>query len=98
MMKVRVTKFDIAEQPHVQSGTWDTHVAGHANAKSLPVGYWLEGYLLAPVSVGFPIVVFRTTRNGIDACGLFESSAVKHVAGDRVETANSVYRVERAAN
>ncbi len=89
-----MTKCDLAEQPDVESGTWDTHVAGRINAKSLPVGYWLEGYLLAPVSVGDPIVVFRTSRNGTDACGLFTSSVVKHVAAERVETANSVYRIE----
>lgn len=61
---------------------------------SLPVDYWLTGRLLGDIAVGQPVVVYRDTRNGVKADGIFQSSPVVEVTRDSFMTKNSVYDYE----
>ena len=64
----------------------------------LPVGYVVEGILLAPVSEGEPIYMMRTMRRGEVMFGLFTSPPVVAVVPDgpafAIATASSWYRLE----
>jgi hypothetical protein len=66
--------------------------------ESLPVAYELEGELLAPVVVGYPLVIQRTVRNGVVCEGQFTSSPVREIGPDWVRTDNSVYQVKVMAD
>lgn len=94
MPHIRLSKIGIPESPLVSPGNWSTYREGEANSASLPLGYWLEGDLVAPIRVGDRVTVRRTNRNGKNVAGLFVSSAVVVYDGLRLETANSIYRVE----
>lgn len=76
------------------AGQWSTYREGDANASSLPLGYWVEGDLVAPIRVGDRVVVRRSVRNGKCVPGLFWSSPVVSWDGQRLETPNSIYRIE----
>lgn len=91
---VRLRKLiEIAEgAPSLTWQDWDP--ARESQTHSLPVAYELEGWLLLPIEIGRPIMVLRTARNGVEQLGEFTSSVVHELRGDRVRTANSVYRVE----
>ncbi|XHR27227.1 MAG: hypothetical protein ACFUZC_14900 [Chthoniobacteraceae bacterium] len=97
-MKVRVTKLAAAPNAIVETAEWREYKLGEANAKSLPVDYELTGELLAPPRIGEGLMVFRETRNGVRAEGLFTTSPI--VEGEkcgealRLVTGNSVYLLE----
>lgn len=93
-MKIRLTKTGIPEAAVVESGTWSSHVPGRSNSASLPLGYWLEGFLVSPLVIGSPISVYRTNRNGVECDGIFRSSKVTRIESECVGTENSVYRIE----
>ena len=92
---VRISKVSSVKNPVAESGSWENWIPGSLeNTGSLPVDYELEGVLLAPLIVGGRIQAYRTSRNGIKADGLFESTAIVRIRkGSLVETINSVYRV-----
>ena len=106
MPKVRVTKLGPVDSPDIQTAKPEEYVHGEANPKSPPTGYWLEGELMSPITVGKPICVWRTIRNGVRVDGLFTSSRVVHITAvydatrptlaptqEFVYTHNSIYRV-----
>jgi hypothetical protein len=58
----------------------------------------LEGVLLAAVEVGESIRVHRKFRNGIKVDGVFVSSPVLDVHGNRVTTLSSIYQIDVLAD
>lgn len=95
MAHVRITKIGIPESPAVSPGAWSTYPEGSPSSiSSLPLGYWIEGDLVAPIQVGQSVAVRRSVRNGKHVPGLFWTSPVVAWDGQRLETANSLYRVE----
>ena len=91
---IRLTKIAAAPSPRTPSATSDTYLYGGENLLSLPVEYWLEGILLAPPQIGESLQVDRRIRNGVTACGFFESTPITAIDGDRVTTLNSIYLIE----
>ena len=65
---------------------------------SPPVGYWVTGRLLFPVTIGQPIYIDRDCRNGVKTEGSFGSSSVVSIGhtpdGLVCVTRNSVYLLE----
>lgn len=61
---------------------------------ALPVNYWIHGYLMNPIAVGTPIEVLRTVRNGVETNGIFLSSPISKIDGDKLHTSNSIWQIE----
>jgi hypothetical protein len=93
---VRITKRKTANNPVTESAKSEEYVYGEINALSLPVDYWLEGYLEAPIIPGHPVLVDRRVRNGVNVFGHFESTPVVGYSKDHFTTLNSVYSIEAA--
>jgi hypothetical protein len=74
-------------RPIYSPGAW-------SNILSLPVAYWMEGYLLADVVKRDCIRLDRRVRDGVVVRGVFTSTKICAVNEDEVTTYNSVYRVE----
>lgn len=96
--RVRVAKVGIVENPSYRTPEWSEYEFGERNAGvSVPLNYWLEGQLVWEPKVGDHMLVDRSSRNGIELPGLFETSpvtAVESVGSQlRVSTRNSVYMV-----
>jgi hypothetical protein len=92
---VRISKLSASQDPEVQTPTSEEYdvLKGHA-AISLPVDYWLEGYLLQEPEVGKSVLVQREVRNGLKVSGMFVSTEVVKVSEDTFETLNSIYKIE----
>lgn len=58
---------------------------------NIPIGYFVEGYLLSSVEVGKPVEIERLNRNGVDKYGYFRTSLVQSVEGNLIVTNNSTY-------
>ncbi len=81
--------------PYARAGSWDNYPPGATHeGVSLPVDYEIVGALISPIRLGRPILVERFVRNGVSALGVFQSTPVVSMVGVRVETRNSVYRIE----
>jgi len=94
MSSVRIEKIAAVPEPVVPPGDPATYGYGVVNSEaSLPIGYWLCGTFRSEPAVGERMVVDRNVRNGIVRKGVFTSSVVVRIEGDRVCTANSVYHV-----
>ena len=75
--------------PIYSPGAW-------SNILSLPVAYWMEGFLLADVLKRDCIRLNRRVRDGVVVRGVFTSTKICAVNEDEVTTYNSVYRLELA--
>ncbi len=64
------------------------------HSKALPEAYTLDGVLLSDVAIGRAIKVWRHIRNGVESLGLFTSSPVVKIEGDKLHTNNSIWRLE----
>lgn len=91
---VRVTKIDKTENALHETSSREEWQHGQKNLKSPFVGYWLEGNLLTPMSVGGVLWVDRKVRNGESVEGYFRSSPIIKIDGKEVHTNNSVYLVD----
>ena len=89
---VRITKYAAKRlvRPQGVSGASYFHTAVH----SLPVDYWIEGWLLISPAPSARVTVLRTNRNGNRTLGVFITTTVSAVNGDYFTTENSVYRLE----
>jgi hypothetical protein len=76
-------------RPIYSPGAWN-------NILSLPVAYWMEGFLLDDVMKRDFIRLDRRVRDGKVVRGIFTSTKVCAVTEDEVTTFNSVYRLELA--
>lgn len=96
-MRVRLTKYALATKAEHPSARFTEYRPGEFNAGvSVPVDFWVEGYLLAPLKVGEQVVMRRDTRNGVKVDGIFTSSEVMRVTPDGFQTLNSIYRIRPA--
>ena len=95
MNKVKITKIAISDNPEVDTPCMKDYKAGQDNGNvSLPVEYWIEGYLMNEPKIGTSVLVNRTSRNGVDCAGIFTTSQVTKILEDGFETLNSIYKVE----
>ncbi len=60
---------------------------------ALPIGYWMEGYLLRDIIKGGTIRLDRRKRHGVPCRDLFGSTRIWRVSAPIITTLNSVYRV-----
>jgi hypothetical protein len=91
---VRITKLraypggaPACPRPIYSPGAW-------SNILSLPVAYWMEGYLLVDVVERDFIRLDRRVRDGVVVRGIFTSTKICAIDDDEVATYNSVYRLE----
>ena len=92
---VRLTKLRASPKPVSPPGNWGEYKLGQStNTTSLPVNYTLTGLLLVPPRIGGKVKVLRTTRNGIEVPGVFESTEVVEIGEDGFTTLNSDYLVK----
>ena len=95
MKKVKITKLGAVENPVYPTPNYNEYKQGEDNGNvSLPVEYWLEGYLLNEPTVGSSVLVQRTSRNGVNCVGSFFTSKVTKITDTGFETQNSVYQVD----
>ena len=92
---IHLRKLAVAPDALLPAAAWSEIKLGQLgpSGQSLPVAYEIEGELLAPIVVGSSITVRRTVRNGERVEGLFISSPVTAILGDRILTSNSVYKI-----
>lgn len=62
---------------------------------SLPVSYWMEGWLKTDLQVRGRIHLDRRVRQGIICQGEFSSSHIVALKGDLIITHNSVWQLRR---
>lgn len=97
---VGLVKIRAVDAPEMPPGDPTTYPYGQRceTGHSLPVGYELEGWLLAPPVVGRCVEILRCSRNGVARLGVFRSTPVTLVRGDTFHTGNSVYRLVEVTN
>lgn len=94
-LKVKISKMTHLEDALCDAPPIHDYLMGENNGNvSLPIDYWLEGYLTEDLSVGKSVVVSRTNRNGVEIGGLFTTSTVTEITNDGFKTLNSVYKLE----
>lgn len=94
-LKVKISKVAHLEDALHDAPPIHDYVAGEDNGNvSLPVEYYLEGFMNEAPTVGRPLVVLRTSRNGVEIGGLFTTSTVTEITKDGFKTLNSVYKLE----
>ena len=93
---IRLCKTGTANNPVCAPGDAATYRYGAlANDDSLPVDYWLIGWLLCPPATGEPVRVLRVGRNGVACPGYFVSTDVMEVlSASEFLTMNSIYHWE----
>ena len=92
---VKISKISSSEDPKYPTPSNEDYEALKDDALlSLPVDYWIEGYLFQEIEVGKSVVVEREIRNGIKISGTFITSPVVKITEDGFETANSIYKME----
>jgi hypothetical protein len=99
---IRMVKTSRSANPKAESGDPATFVAGDSNqGVSLPVQYFLEGFVFAAPEIGKQFRVLRTKRNNIAALGVTDTSPVVGVAHNSekliLETQNSFYEITHVA-
>ena len=92
---IRLTKIKPAENASYPTPDWDNYEHGDLNRNSsLPVDYWVEGYLINPPKIGESVKIEREIRNGEKVYGFMVTSPVTKIDGDFFETLNSIYKIE----
>jgi len=95
--RVHMKKVGIADDPLVTTADMKDYKFGSMNVQeSLPVSYWLEGFLTSKPTVGEPLSLLRTNRNGVETLGLPMTSFLKDISEikdgcQKIVTENSVY-------
>ena len=78
-----------------EPGSPATYAYGAINSDvSVPIDYWLIGWLVLPPQVGEPLRILRIVRDGIIFPGHFVSTLVMEIYGHEIHTMNSIYRLE----
>lgn len=92
---VRITKLAVCADPEFPTPSLEDYELGKINANmSIPLDYWLEGYLISEPEVGKSVVVDREVRCGVKTPGIFTSSIVTAITDTGFKTLNSVYNLE----
>ena len=93
--KVKISKLIHLDDAVHDAPSMNEYVVGRSNGNvSLPVDYWIEGYLTDLPTVGRSVLVNRTNRNGVEVSGIFKTSTVTEITDDGFKTLNSVYKLE----
>ena len=91
---IRLTKINSVSNPITESSSIKEYNFGGINSKSLPIDYWLEGYLEEDIKVGTEIHLDRRIRNNVKIPGYFLSTTVQKIENDLIFTMNSIYRIQ----
>lgn len=93
--RVKIKKIGVATEALSPTPKLENYQPGKDNgAVSLPVEYYVEGYLIKKITFGESVVVDRYARNGIPATGTFISSPVVDFDSTTFTTYNSIYSIE----
>ena len=65
------------------------------NHLSTPIDIRLEGFLVASIRKGQPILLDRRVRDGVIARGIFTTSLICSLRENEIHTCNSVYVISR---
>jgi len=91
----RISKLAPVTDPEYPTPSMEDYETGKLNGNvSIPVDYWIEGYLTDEPEVGKPVVVDRVNRCGVKMPGIFTSSIVTEITDTGFKTLNSVYNLE----
>jgi hypothetical protein len=94
--KIEIKKLSPVENPLAPTPEFKDYKVGEDNGEvSLPVEYVAEGILEADIEVGKSVRMLRTKRNGVMTPGLFSTSPIQKIEGDKLYTQNSVYVVKQ---
>jgi hypothetical protein len=92
---IRLTKIKASENPEYATPHWNSYKQGVVNkGTSIPIDYWVEGFLINPLKVGESAMIQRTVRNGVEVSGFMTTSEIIEINGDIFETLNSIYKIE----
>jgi hypothetical protein len=92
---IRLQKLAATDVALYEPGLPGEYVPGTINPDvSLPLDYWLIGWLVLPPKVGEAVMVLRIVRNGIVFPGHFATTPVTEIRGQEFLTVNSIYRWE----
>lgn len=93
---IKITKLKPSRNPIAPTPNKKDYVPGEDNGfVSLPVDYTAEGYLLEDVQIGKPVLIERHKRNGVESLGFMNTSRIKKITGNKLETENSIYLIEK---
>lgn len=93
---IKITKLKACKNPKVETPDKKDYIPGQDNGNvSLPAEYTVEGYLLNDVKIGQIIMIDRVKRNDIETPGLMNTSKITKINGNRIETQNSIYKIEK---
>jgi len=99
MKKIKLSKVSAVKQPVVPTPDSKDYIFGTINDNvSLPLDYWVEGYLMNEVVLGQAVLVNRTNRNGVECSGVLQTSEVTKITKKGFNTQNSVYVLEEINN
>jgi hypothetical protein len=92
---IKITKIKAVENARHASASMADYEFGQDNmGLSLPIDYYVEGYLKREIKVGQSVIVERISRNGIKSLGIFSTSEVTEVFEGGFKTLNSVYKFD----
>lgn len=102
--RVRISKLSPVDDPKFTTPSSDDYnsLRGEVDM-TLPIDYWVEGYLVREPQIGESVIVNRDVRNGIKVSGIFMTSAVVEISVNLskfeptetiFKTQNSIYRME----
>lgn len=92
---IKLTKIKASDNPEYPTPHWNAYKHGGVNkGTSIPVDYWVEGYLIKPIEVGQSVAIDRTVRNGEKISGIMVTSKIIEINGDILQTLNSIYKIE----
>jgi len=92
---VKITKIRASEYPEYATPNWQDYEVGKINGNmSLPIDYYLEGYLLKDIELNQSVLVERISRNGEKIGGFFSTSLVTEIFEGGFKTLNSVYKMD----
>lgn len=96
---VRISKISPSEDPKFQTPSFDDYnsLKGEVDL-TLPVDYWIEGYLTQEPCIGKPVLVEREVRNGVKIGGLFITSEVTEVSVnfDKFESTETIFKTQNS--
>lgn len=94
---IRLKKIGLSGDSYaLPAAKWDSYVHGtlQNEGESLPIEYEIEGQLLGEIKVGYPVLIARSKRNGIEIGGFFQTSPVIGLTKGGFKTKNSEYIIE----
>jgi hypothetical protein len=93
--RIKLTKIKASENPEYRTPHWNGYKHGVVNKDtSIPIDYWVEGYLINLLKIGESALIERTIRNGEKVYGFMSTSKIIKINGDVFETLNSFYKIE----